>query len=519
VGASLFAVSCRQFFQALILGGLVALAARADVTLASLFQDYAVLQRDQPVPVWGRAEPGEHVLVEFRGQAVNTTADADGRWQVTLAPMSASAKPSELVVRGRNTITIAGVLTGEVWLASGQSNMEWRVEQAANARVEIAAATHPLVREFDVPNVVAESPRVEAAGKWVTCSPDAVAKFSAVAYYFARELQRSAGVPVGIINSSWGGTPVEAWTRASVLGQNPAFRGALDRWQQTVAEYPAKKADYEAARPAWEKADAAALAQNKAAQAAFRKENPRPRVPRGPGHHWTPAGLYNGMIAPLVPYAFRGVIWYQGESNADYPEEYAEMFAAMITHWRGDWGREFPFYFVQIANFNGNAADRAPDQWAWLREAQARALALPATGMAVTIDIGTPGNIHPGNKQEVGRRLALLARRDVLQEKIVASGPVFTAARREGSALRLEFQHATGLTSGSAPLTDFVVAGADRKFHPAEARVEGTSVIVTSRDVASPVAARYAWRNAPIARLRNGAGLPAAPFRTDDWEK
>lgn len=498
---------------------LAALSAQADVTPAPLFRDHAVLQRGQPVPVWGRAAAGEQVTVEFRGQSVATAAGADGKWRVQLAPLAASAEPATLVIRGRNTVTLSDILVGEVWLASGQSNMEWRVEQAADAVAEAAAAKHPLIREFDVPNLVAEAPQETAGGAWVVCSPDTAAKFSAVAYYFARDLQRAAGVPVGIINSTWGGTPVESWMSAAVLGGRPEFRLPLDRWRQTLADYPAKKAEFDAALPAWEKEDAAALATGKAAQAAFRKDHPRPRAPRGPGHHWTPAGLYNGMIAPLVPYAMGGAIWYQGESNADYPEEYTALFTAMIRQWRAEWGRELPFYFVQIANFNGNATDRAPGQWAWLREAQARTLALPATGMVVTIDIGTPGNIHPKNKQDVGRRLALLARRDVLRESVEVSGPTFVRAARAGAALRLEFDHAAGLNSGGEAPGDFILAGADGIFHPATARIEGESLIVSSPAVPEPVAARYAWANAPAARLRNGAGLPAAPFRTDDWRK
>lgn len=508
----------QKLLQGIFLGLCLAIATRADVTVASLFQDHAVLQRDQPVPVWGWAEPGEKVTVEFRGQSVAATADAKGNWQVKLSSLAASAEPATLVVRGKNTLTFSDVLIGEVWLASGQSNMEWRVEQANAAAAEIAAAKHPLIRQFDVPNLVAEAPKTTTAGSWIVCSPETAGKFSAVAYYFARDLQKAANVPVGIINSSWGGTPVESWMSASTLGSQPAFRAPLDRWQKTIAEYPQKKAEYDAALPAWEKEDAAALARGKPAQAAFRKANAKPRAPRGPGHHWTPAGLYNGMIAPLVPYALSGAIWYQAESNAEYPAEYAALFSAMIQQWRAEWGREFPFYFVQIANFNGTPADRAPDQWAWLRDAQEKALALPATGMAVTIDIGTPENIHPKNKQDVGRRLALIARHQLLGEKREFSGPRFVRSEVVGTSLRLIFTHATGLNSGKQAPAEFFVAGKDRVFYPAEARIDGETVIVTSAAVSKPVAVRYAWSNAPTANLRNSAGLPAAPFRSDDWK-
>jgi sialate O-acetylesterase len=495
----------------------LALVAKADVTVASLFQDHAILQRDQPVPVWGGAEPGEKVTVEFRGQSAAAVADASGKWRVQLEPMTASAEPAVLIVRGKNTLTISDVLTGEVWLASGQSNMEFRIDQANDAANEIAAVNHPQIRQFDVPNVVAASPQAAVAGAWVMCSPATAAKFSAVAYYFARDFQQAAHVPVGIINSTWGGTPVESWMNATALQTNPAFRAPLDRWQKTIEEYPVKKAEYDSALTAWEKEDVAARATGQKEQTVFRKAHPKPRAPRGPGHHWTPAGLYNGMIAPLVPYALGGALWYQGESNADYPEEYTALFSAMIRQWRGEWGREFPFYFVQIANFNGNAADRAPNQWAWLRDAQAQTLALPATGMAVTIDIGTPGDIHPKNKQDVGRRLALIARHELSEEKIEFSGPRLVRSTREGAGLRLNFLHAAGLNSGGQPLVDFAIAGEDRKFHPAMARIEGDTVIVSAAAVAEPVAVRYAWSNAPAARLKNGAGLPASPFRSDEW--
>jgi sialate O-acetylesterase len=507
----------QKLFQGISLALGLTLAAQADVTVASLFQDHAILQRDQLVPVWGRAEPGERVTVEFRGQSATAIADAAGHWQVRLQPMAASAEPAALVVRGKNNLTLSDILTGEVWLASGQSNMEFRVDQANAAAAEIAAARHPLIRQFDVPNLVATSPQAATAGSWVICSPETAGKFSAVAYYFARDLQAAAGVPVGIINSTWGGTPVESWMSASTLGSNPTFRAPLERWQQTIAEYPVKKAEYDSDLAAWEKGDAAALATGKPAQAAFRKSHPKPRAPRGPGHHWTPAGLYNGMIAPLVPYALGGALWYQGESNADYPEEYTALFSAMIRQWRVEWGRDFPFYFVQIANFNGNAADRAPGQWAWLRDAQARTLALPATGMAVTIEIGTPGDIHPKNKQDVGRRLALIARHDLLGEPVEFSGPQLARSEPAGAGLRLSFTHAAGLNSGGQPPSGFAVAGEDRVFHPAEARIEGEAIVVTSTAVARPVAVRYGWSNAPAATLRNGAGLPAAPFRSDDW--
>ncbi len=490
---------------------------RADVRLASLFQDHAVVQCDQALPVWGTADPGEAVRVEFRGQAASTTTGSDGKWMVRLKPMAGSAEPAILRVTGRNQLTISDLLTGAVWLASGQSNMEFRVEQGDNAKTEIASAQHPMIRQFDVPNLVASSPQTNTAGHWEICSPATVAKFSAVAYYFARDWQQATGMPVGIINSTWGGTPIESWMSAQTLDSNPNFQSALARWQKTLAEYPEKKTEYDGALKQWEKEDATALGSAGKAQTVFRKAHPKPRAPRGPGHHWTPAGLYNGMVAPLVPYALAGAIWYQAESNADYPAEYTALFDAMIRQWRHEWCRDFPFYFVQIANFDGTATDRAPGEWAWLRDAQARALALPNTGMAVTIDIGTPGNIHPKNKQDVGRRLALIGRHELLGEKIEFSGPIVLSVVREGAKLRVNFSHATGLTAGDERPRAFEIAGADHKFYPAQAEIEGESVVVSTPGIPEPAAVRYAWTNAPDAHLKNAAGLPATPFRSDDW--
>lgn len=487
----------------------------AEVTLAPLFRDHAVLQRDQPIPVWGQASAGENIVVEFRGQRCEASATESGRWQVQLAPLAASADPALLVVQGRNRVVVADVLVGDVWLASGQSNMEWRVDQAADAEREIAVADHPLIRHFDVPNLVATEPCTAAGGTWEKCTPQSVAKFSAVAYYFARQWRQATGVPVGIVNATWGGTPVESWMSAATLIADKAFQPALARWAQTLKDYPAKKSEYDAALAAWERGEAAAP--DEKARAAYRKQQPRPRAPRGPGHHWTPAGLYNGMIAPLVPFPLSGVIWYQAESNADYPADYTALFSAMIRQWRAEWRRELPFYFVQIANFNGTPADRKPGQWAWLRDAQAATLALPRTGMAVAIDIGTANNIHPKNKQEVGRRLALLAGRDILGATAEASGPVLTKVTAERGGLRLSFAHAAGLTSGGQPLLGFELAAEDQRFFAAEAHIEGTDVVVTSAQVTRPVAVRYAWTNAPEARLKNSDGLPAAPFRSDNW--
>lgn len=491
---------------------LLATLARADVTLAPLFQDHAVLQRDQPVPVWGRAAGGERVTVYFHGQAVSTTAAADGRWIVYLGALAASSTPAELIVTGKNTVTLTDILVGEVWLASGQSNMEWPLRMAANADAEVARANFPELRLFSVLHHVASQPVDTATGSWQPCTPESVKNFSAISYYFGRDLHRKLGVPVGLVGTYWGGTPIESWTSNATLRGTKAWPAIDARWQEllpTAADYAAR---YPALRAAWGKAE-------EHAQATHTK-NPLtwPGPPMGPGTPFEPSGLFNGMIAPLQPYALRGIIWYQGEQNWPRPDEYAELFPTLIRSWRAQWGQpELPFYFVQLASFS---VDNDPTNRAWarLREVQAAALTLPATGMAVTIDIGDPKDIHPRNKQEVGRRLALIAKSQLYGGQGDFSGPVFASATAERAALRVRFTHAgTGLIAANRPVQSLELAGADRVFHPATGRIERDTLLVSAKAVPAPVAVRYAWTNAPEANLFNGAGLPAVPFRSDDW--
>lgn len=496
----------------LALALLAAVGVRADVTLAPPFQDHAVLQRDKPLPVWGRAAPEEKVTVEFMGQRIGTTADADGRWIVYLEPVPAASEPATLTVTGKNTVTLQDVLVGEVWLASGQSNMEWPVMKSDDADAEMADARFPHIREFNAANTVADQPADTVAGSWTPCTPGTAGNFSAVGYFFARALHRKLGVPVGILNSTWGGTPIESWTDATTLKSTDAWPAIDARWQEAQAAHPERAANYPAEMAAWKEAE------EKAKATKTKNPVPWPRAPAGPGTPYAPSGLFNAMIAPLQPYALRGAIWYQGESNASRPAEYAEVFPAMIRAWRAQWNQgDFPFYFVQLASYTV-ANDATGRSWAWLREAQTKALALPNTGMAVAIDIGDPKDIHPRNKQEVGRRLALIAKAKVYEIPVDCSGPVFVAARREGAAVRVSFaQAADSLTAGGKPLQAFELAGADQKFYPASARIEGDTILVTAPEVPEPAAVRYAWSNNPDANLFNGTGLPAAPFRSDEW--
>lgn len=493
--------------------------ARADIVVAPLFSDGAVLQRDKPVPLWGRADPGEKITITFAGQTREATAMHDGRWIAFLDPLPANAQGSDLTLTGKNTLTLRDVVVGEVWLCSGQSNMEWPVSRSLHSLAEIAAANYPAIRHVKIHHVVATTPAdtVKTSG-WQAASPQAAGNFSAVAYFFARDLHVRLEVPVGIVNCTWGGTPIEAWMSPAALAQHSLGRVIDERWTQTLADYPAKKALFDTAWAEWSQAEVAAKAQGKAAHDAYLKKRPRLWEPPGPGHPWTPRGLYNGMVNPVVPYALRGILWYQGENNVDRAEEYGPLFRSMIGSWREHLGQgDLPFFWVSIAAF-GYPTDPTGLRAATLREAQASALTLPNTGQALSIDIGHPTDIHPTNKQEVGRRLALLARMRVYDGVGDDTGPTFAGMAREGNAVRVRFTHASGgLIAYEKPVQSLQLAGADRLFHPAEARIDGDTILVYSPKVKDPVAVRYAWSNAPVANLYNGAGLPAVPFRSDNW--
>lgn len=495
---------------------LAALSASGEVVLSPLFGDHAVLQREKPVPVWGAADPGEEVTVEFRGQTHSVTADDSGRWQAILDPMPASAVPADLVVTGNNTVTATDLLVGEVWLCSGQSNMAWPVRLSANPCKEVANANHPQIRYFKVPLEPSVDPhtglRWELATGWIVCSPETVGAFSAVAFFFARELNRELEIPIGLVNSSWGGTPVESWMSADALAGDPHFENVKRRWEERLRVFPEQLKLYEEHFAKWQ-------AERDAAQAGgleFAKT--APRIPQGYGSSHHPSALYNGMIHPLLPLAIRGVIWYQGESNADRFNEYATLFPGMIRQWRQDFAQgEFPFYFVQIANLD-RKFDGTGTQWAFQREAQTAALELPNTGMAVTVDIGESDDIHPKNKQDVGRRLALLALARDYNLEIETSGPQFVSAGPAGHAIRVVFESDSALSLKNGTATAFEIAGVDQVFHPADVQIEGKAALVSAEAVPDPVAVRYAWTNDPVPSLFNANGLPAPPFRTDDWD-
>ena len=496
------------------LGFFAASSGRAEVVVASPFTDHAVLQRNLPVPIWGHGAAGEKVTVNFHYQTLATTADAHGRWSVRLKPMSADASGADLSITGQNSITLHDIVVGEVWLASGQSNMEWPLHLARDAKAEIASATLPLVRHLKIEHTPSDTPSnsVKTSG-WQVASPETAGSFTAVGYFFAHELSAKINVPVGIIHSSWGGTPIESWLDQSVLKSTKGWPRFEAEWTEALRVFPRKKTEYAALDRAWQKADEASRMSGKP------NPLPWPHPPVGPGTAYAPGGLFNGMIVPLIPYAVRGALWYQGESNVGRATEYAELFPAMIRDWRESWGQgDFAFLFVQLPNY----ADNHPTgtNWAELRDAQNAALKLPQVGEAVTIDVGEADNLHPTNKKPVGERLALLAEAKVYKMADVEGvSPQFVSAKREAGTIRVTLAPAKGLvvrglTNSS---TGFDLAGADHVFHPANATVENETVVVSSPEVKEPVAVRYAFTNNPSVTLYNDAGLPAGPFRSDDW--
>lgn len=499
----------------------------ADVTPALLFQDHAVLQQGRAVPIWGSADPGEKVTVTYAvggiSRTASATADSDGRWRVELPALAASAEPATLTFTGKNTVTRTDVLVGEVWLASGQSNMEWALSWAnrvANFKAEIAAANFPLIREIKIKTAAADTPQVTAPGNWRACSPSTAGQFSAAAYFFARDLHQKLNVPVGIISAAWGGSKIEPFMTPASLAADPNGPAVLDEWKTKTANYPAAKARYDEALAAFNAAKAAA------AKAGEKFTKKAPGRPPGPGHQATPAGSYNAMIHPLVPYAVRGVIWYQGESNAGRHVQYRTFFPSLIAGWREVFEQpDMPFYWVQLASWGANG-DANGVGFAWLRDAQDQTLSVPHTGQALAIDIGETDNIHPANKQDVGHRLARLAlKRTYGQKDVIDSGPRLARVELNAGApdrIRIHFSDvASGLknTRADNAVLGFEVAAEDKVFHPAEARIEnattGVVLVTAPAAVRKPAFVRYAFRNDPKNTLANNEGLPAAPFRTD----
>jgi sialate O-acetylesterase len=481
----------------------------ADVTLPGVFSDNMVLQRDLEIAIFGKAEAGEEVTASVAGQKASAKAGADGKFVIKVPPLKAGG-PHELTVAGKNTITIKNVMVGEVWLASGQSNMAFTLSKSADAADAIAQADQSQLRLLTITRGTAETPQSIHGGRWEVCSAKNAGSFSAVAYHFGLELQKKLNCPVGLINASWAGTPIEPWMSKAALESDPAFKEILDGWAAKIAGGKAANDAYEPQYQEWRKN----AEQSIASKSRFGQQPDAPET--SPRHHYSPNSTRNFMIEPLAPFTIRGVIWYQGEGNRDRPDLYRTLFPLMIQDWRTLWGSEFTFLFVQLPNY-GKPSDVPTDtKMAQQREAQALALSLPKTGMAVTIDIGNPADIHPTNKKDVGYRLAQQALAVAYEQKVVPSGPLFESMKIEGDKARIAFKHADGLEAkGGEPLKGFAIAGADNKFVWADAKIDGATVVVSSPQVKQPAAVRYAWADVPTANLFNKAGLPAAPFRTD----
>ena len=497
--------------------------ARADVTLPHLLSDHMVLQRDCAIPVWGWAEPGEEVTVLIGKSEARTTTGATGSWRVDLPAMAAGG-PHELTIRGRNTILLSDILIGEVWLCSGQSNMEMGIEVVENGKEEAAAADFPGIRLFEVARNPRGEPQDDVAGQWLVCSPESIVEgdwggFSAVAYFFGRELHRELEVPIGLIDSCWGGTRIEPWTPPAGFRAVPAVSHFADEIAEKDREYKEDLPGRLEAIERWIEATRDSLANG-------RRLPDDPWWPRHPtASAESPSGLYNGMIHPLLPFAIKGALWYQGESNVHARDgmAYFEKMKALIGGWRAAWGcGEFPFYFVQIAPFNydWHAPGIDPLEVPRIWEAQTASLALANTGMIVTTDIANLRDIHPGNKQEVGRRLSLLAlRNEYGRGEVVYSGPLFRDVSVESGKMRIQFDHAQGglKSRDDKPLTWIQIAGEDQQFVDAEAEIDGQTLLVWSDAVENPVAVRFGWNMLAEPNLANAAGLPASPFRSDSW--
>lgn len=509
---------------------LAATAAQANVALPNIFGDHMILQQQMPIRVFGTADAGEEVTVTFNGKSATARADNTRQWRVELPAMKADGQAYTLTVKGKNTIEFKDVMLGELWICSGQSNMEWPMTGGIVGQKEfIAAANHPSMRLFNVSQHIAVPDRRDnVPGQWQVCSSSSVAGFSAVGYFFGRKLHAALGVPVGLIGTNWGGTRIEPWTPPSGFNAVPELSDISTKLKQLDPSTPEGKkymGDYVKSVEQW----VGAARQN----LQIGKTIGAPPTPMNHGAVGGATTMYNGMVHALTPLSVRGAIWYQGESNGNEGESYYHKMKALISGWRTEFENDdLGFYFVQLANFqqpNDNPA--GGDGWANLREAQRKTLTFPHTGMATIIDIGQANDIHPRNKTDVGERLAVYALNQTYGKKdVVPSGPLYKSMKIEGDKIRISFDYADGLMVGAkeglAPtkevedgkLARFAIAGSGKQWHWADVVIDGDTVVVSSDKVAEPVAVRYAFSMNPQgANLYNGAGLPASPFRTDNW--
>lgn len=467
-----------------------------------------VLQRDQENPVWGEATAGSNISVTFGGHTLQTKADDDGKWILKLKPMRGSSHALNMTIRSESdSITFSNIVIGEVWVCSGQSNMQWSVSQVYDSDLESMSANYPNIRIISVPQVGTQENQDDFDGQWDICTPDTVGQFSAVGYLFGRQLHQTLGVPIGLVDNAWGGSSAEAWVARSVLEADDRFEAVITEWKKTEATF-----DFDKSMAIWKEK----------ASAAKEAGKPAPRAPRNvlAGQH-RPGNLWAGVLNPIIGYGIRGTIWYQGESNAGRAYQYDDLFGLMISEWREAWGQgDFPFYWVQLADFRDEVAAPGDSDWAELREAQSNTLALPNTGQAVIYDVGEGRDIHPRDKQTVAKRLARIALARDYEVNIPYLSPSFKEMTIEGNKAILTFQDVgtTLYTFDVQEARGFVVAGEDKAWHPATGTLVGKDQIIVSSDaVANPVAVRYAWATNPVANLMSREGLPVVPFRTDDW--
>jgi len=491
----------------------------ANVHLPAIFGSHMVLQQGQKNPVWGWAQPGEGITVSIDGQSHATKAGPDGRWQVMLDPLTAGG-PHRLVVKGNNEVVLEDVLVGEVWVCSGQSNMQWAVGQSDDADLERLAAKHPRLRLITVPQIGTQNPQREFAGAWQVCTPETVGDFSAVGYFFGRQLLDTLDVPIGLIDNSWGGSSAEAWVPRKALEADARYGALMERWKSNEAnqELAGPMAEFEAKLAEWDKAVAAA-------KVAGRMPPRPPGLPRNNNlaTQHRPGNLYNGCLNPVIGFGIKGVIWYQGESNAGRAYQYRHLFPLMIQEWRKAWNQgDFSFYWVQLADFQDESNQPGDSAWAELREAQTMTMsALPNTGEAVIIDVGEGRDIHPRNKQAVGKRLARWALAKDYNVDVPCQSPTYKSMEvRDDGKVLIHFDHVgRGLYSFDVKEpVGFAIAGEDKQFVWARANiVDEDTVEVWSSDISKPLSVRYAWAQNPVCTLQSRDGLPATPFRTDDW--
>lgn len=490
----------------------------AEIMLPAVVGDHMVLQHGQPVPIWGWADPGETVSVTIAGQSVTTEAGSDRRWQVMLPKLDSNTNPIEMRIQGSSGSrrAVKDILVGEVWFCTGPSNIFWPVSRCDNAKQEIAAANYPAIRFFTVQRKAADTPQADCEGDWFACRPDTVDAVSGVGYFFSRKLHHDLDVPIGMLQSFWGGSRIEAWTSIEALEAQPELKPLLDWWASSFAQYdPDKaKAEYDKQLDRWKQAVAKAEAEG-----AQKPAKPKPPMNPYVSPH-RPACLYNGMVAPLIPYGIRGVLSYQGLGNLFWAQYSQPLLRTMIRDWRSRWGQgPFPFGMVQPAPFACDGwAKSSPDAYALQREAQLLLLdTVPGTGVAPTMDIGDLKVLHFTNKQEVGRRMALWALATVYGRDVPYSGPMYRSMTVEGNKIRIHFAHADGgltTSDGRAP-SHFRIAGRDKQFHPAIAMIDASTVLVFSERVPEPVAVRFAFHETDVPNLINREGLPASLFRTD----